>query len=116
MLICSQYISWISDGQLVWTVLSSGLVADSVSQISARPVPQEPMVTTVPYDLLTKLTFCQYLIMNLGISPNFGKIDFTQLTFPTTMRVDWIRVYQPQNSINYGCDPADFPTEAYITQ
>ncbi|KAF8349747.1 beta-glucan synthesis-associated protein [Amanita rubescens] len=94
------YISWISDGQLAWTVLSSGLVADPIAQIAARPVPQEPM----------------YLIMNLGISPNFGKIDFAQLTFPTTMRVDWIRVYQPQNAINYGCDPADFPTEAYISQ
>lgn len=54
--------------------------------------------------------------MNLGISPNFGGIDFAQLTFPTTMRVDWIRVYQPQDAINYGCDPKDFPTEAYIQQ
>ena len=56
----------------------------------------------------------QYLIVNLGISPNFGKIDFEHLTFPTKMRIDYIRVYQPRNAINIGCDPDDYPTEAYI--
>jgi beta-glucanase (GH16 family) len=54
--------------------------------------------------------------MNLGISKNFGVIDFQHLTFPATMRVDWIRVYQRADSINIGCDPKDFPTEAYINQ
>ena len=32
------------------------------------------------------------------------------------MRVDYIRVYQPQDQINYGCDPEGFPTEAYINK
>lgn len=54
--------------------------------------------------------------MNLGMSENFGFVDLEHLTFPTTMRVDWIRVYQPKDSINIGCDPTDFPTEAYINQ
>jgi beta-glucan synthesis-associated protein KRE6 len=54
--------------------------------------------------------------MNLGISQNFGFVDLEHLTFPTTMRVDYIRVYQPTGSINIGCDPEDFPTEAYINQ
>ena len=58
----------------------------------------------------------QYLIANLGISPNFEAPDFTALTFPTTMKIDWIRVYQPKNAINVGCDPKDFPTAAYITE
>jgi hypothetical protein len=56
----------------------------------------------------------QYILANLGISPNFGFIDFAHLTFPTTMRIDYIRVYQPKDQINYGCDPEGFPTEAYI--
>ena len=30
------------------------------------------------------------------------------------MRVDYIRVYQLKDQINYGCDPSGFPTEAYI--
>ena len=52
--------------------------------------------------------------MNLGISQNFGAVDFERLTFPATMRVDWIRVYQDPNAYNVGCDPADFPTKSYI--
>jgi len=52
--------------------------------------------------------------MNLGMSENFGTVDLEHLTFPTKLRVDWIRVYQPKDSINIGCDPKDFPTAAYI--
>lgn len=54
--------------------------------------------------------------MNLGLSKNFGDVDLDHLVFPTTMRVDWIRVYQPKGSINVGCDPKDFPTAAYINE
>ena len=54
--------------------------------------------------------------MNLGLSKNFGVIDFDHLTFPAKMRVDWIRVYQRSDSINIGCDPKDFPTRAYINE
>jgi len=32
------------------------------------------------------------------------------------MKVDYIRVYQPSDQINIGCDPPDFPTAAYIEQ
>jgi hypothetical protein len=54
--------------------------------------------------------------MNLGMSENFGLVDLKHLTFPSTMRIDYIRVYQAKGSINIGCDPDDFPTEAYINQ
>jgi len=94
------YITWAANGQVAWTLYSSGMVADPTSQISTRPVPQEPM----------------YIIVNLGISPFFGTIDFAHLTFPAIMMVDYIRVYQPKNAINVGCDPTDFPTKAYIAQ
>jgi hypothetical protein len=50
------------------------------------------------------------------MSENFGKVDIEHLTFPATMRVDWIRVYQPKDAINIGCDPQNFPTAAYINQ
>lgn len=94
------YISWIANDQVAWTLDAAGMAADSLVNISSRPVPQEPM----------------YLIMNLAISPNFAIIDFTDLVFPAVMTVDWIRVYQPKNSINIGCDPKDFPTAAYIDE
>ncbi|KAF8234028.1 glycoside hydrolase family 16 protein [Tricholoma matsutake] len=92
------YITWISDNKVSWTLMAAGVGPDNAVQISARPVPQEPM----------------YIIVNLGMSQNFGKIDFEHLTFPTTLTIDYIRVYQDQNAINIGCDPKDFPTENYI--
>jgi hypothetical protein len=58
----------------------------------------------------------QYLIMNLGMSRSFGIVDLDHLTFPSHMKVDYIRVYQPKNAINIGCDPKDFPTKNYIAQ
>ncbi|KAJ7293423.1 glycoside hydrolase family 16 protein [Mycena rebaudengoi] len=83
------YISWISNNKLSWTFNQGGAAADPVVEISARPIPQEPM----------------YIIANLGISENFGTVDFENLIFPAIMKVDYIRVYQP-----------GFPTSAYIDE
>ncbi|KAF5363185.1 hypothetical protein D9758_008336 [Tetrapyrgos nigripes] len=94
------YITWINDNQASWTIYAAGLGVDSKVEISARPVPEEPM----------------YLILNLGLSENFGAIDFEGLTFPTTMRVDWVRVYQHEDRINIGCDPEEYPIAAYINE
>ncbi|KAL7285393.1 hypothetical protein ACG7TL_000488 [Trametes sanguinea] len=94
------YIAWIADGQLAWQLNQPGMAADPIVEISDRPVPQEPM----------------YLIMNLGMSKNFGTVDFDHLQFPSTLRVDYIRVYQDPDNINISCDPPDFPTAAYINE
>jgi hypothetical protein len=48
------------------------------------------------------------------MSKNFGSIDFEHLTFPSHMKVDYIRVYQDMRHISIGCDPKKFPTAAYI--
>jgi hypothetical protein len=68
----------------------------------------------VSYHLTYSLS--QYMLINLGMSTNFGNVDTEHLPFPVTMSVDWIRVYQKTNAINYGCDPDDFPTQAYINE
>lgn len=94
------YISWINNDKLAWTLLPGAVGANQLVEISARPISQEPM----------------YLIANLGISEAFGGLDPSQLTFPSTMSIDWIRVYQPKGKTNIGCDPPDFPTAAYIAQ
>ncbi|KAJ6574953.1 beta-glucan synthesis-associated [Mycena capillaripes] len=94
------YISWISDGKLSWTLNQAGMNADHAVEIDRRPVPQEPL----------------YIIANLGMSLNFGDVDFDHLTFPAVMRVDYIRVYQHPDEINIGCDPSGFPTQAYINE
>ncbi|KAI6026982.1 glycoside hydrolase family 16 protein [Pisolithus marmoratus] len=92
------YITWISDSKPVWTVMAAGVGPDPLTEIGARPIPQEPM----------------YIIANLGFSINFGGIDFENIQLPATMLVDYIRVYQPANAKNIGCDPPEFPTAAYI--
>ncbi|KAF8161089.1 glycoside hydrolase family 16 protein [Crassisporium funariophilum] len=94
------YISWISSNAVAWTLKAAGMGPDPSVQISARPVTQEPM----------------YLIANLGMSTNFGHVDLEHLTFPAHMRIDYIRVYQPSNAVNVGCDPPGFPTKDYINK
>jgi len=47
-------------------------------------------------------------------STNFGTVDLEHLTFPTTLSLDYVRVYQYEDSINIGCNPPDFPTQDYI--
>uniref|UniRef100_V5EGG6 Glycoside hydrolase n=1 Tax=Kalmanozyma brasiliensis (strain GHG001) TaxID=1365824 RepID=V5EGG6_KALBG len=92
------YIDWISDDKRAWKVYGAALAADPVSQISDRPIPEEPM----------------YIIFNLGISENFGFPDWRHLVFPAVMSVDWVRVYQDPDAENVGCDPPDYPTADYI--
>ena len=58
----------------------------------------------------------QYIIANLGMSYNFGPVDLADLPFPVHLRVDYVRVYQPADAVNIGCDPADYPTADYIQQ
>ncbi|CAA7263155.1 unnamed protein product [Cyclocybe aegerita] len=92
------YITWISSNQVAWTMKAAGVGPDPSVQISARPVSQEPM----------------YIIANLGMSTSFGAVDLTALAFPAHMKIDYVRVYQPANAVNIGCNPRDFPTKDYI--
>lgn len=32
------------------------------------------------------------------------------------MYIDYVRVYQPNNNVNIGCDPKDHPTHDYIQE
>jgi beta-glucan synthesis-associated protein KRE6 len=56
------------------------------------------------------------MIINLGMSNNFGNVDLGHLPFPVHMYVDYIRVYQRKDEVNIGCSPKGFPTAAYINQ
>ena len=38
------YITWISNNKISWTMKAGAAGADSLTEISARPVPQEPLV------------------------------------------------------------------------
>ncbi len=41
-----QYMGWISNGKLAWKLEAAGMAADTIVEISDRPVPQEPMVSS----------------------------------------------------------------------
>lgn len=37
------YITWVNDDKPTWTIYSGGMAADPLVNISARPIPMEPM-------------------------------------------------------------------------
>lgn len=95
-------VTWYMDGSPTWTVTEASVAPNRDIDIGQRLVPQEPMS----------------IIMNLGISEGFQTIDFDSLAFPATMRIDYVRVYQPTSysSPMTSCDPVDFPTSDYINR
>lgn len=92
------YVTWWNNNVRSWTVYGKTMAADKLTEISERPVPLEPLT----------------IVINLALSENFGAVAYDRLIFPTTMSVDYVRVYQPKDAVNTGCDPTDFPTAAYI--
>ncbi|KAI6103091.1 glycoside hydrolase family 16 protein [Pisolithus croceorrhizus] len=95
----SGYITWYSESAQTWKITPNSIEADSTVQISDRLIPEEPM----------------YIVLNLGMAPSFQEQDFMHLQFPTTMYVDYVRVYQREGLQNaIGCDPPGYPTANYI--
>lgn len=54
------------------------------------------------------------IILNLGISTAWVYIDWPSLVWPSHMRIDYVRIYQPSGSVSITCDPSDYPTYDYI--
>ncbi|KAI0052470.1 glycoside hydrolase family 16 protein [Auriscalpium vulgare] len=93
------YITWVTNGTSVATIEGAGMGPDKAANISTRPITLEPM----------------YIIMNLGLSNSFAHgVDLSTLNYPTTMLIDYVRVYQPSGSKNIGCDTPERPTAEYI--
>ncbi|SAM75074.1 probable KRE6-glucan synthase subunit [Ustilago bromivora] len=92
------YILWTVDGDPMWRLNSQALGPDVGTQIGQRPIAYEPM----------------YILLNLGISASFTTVDWRHLTWPATMLVDYVRVWQVEGEENVGCDPENAPTAAYI--
>ncbi|KAG7664122.1 uncharacterized protein J8A68_002376 [[Candida] subhashii] len=92
------YIRWFVGDQPTMTVHAQALHPNG--NIDFRQISKEPMS----------------IVMNLGMSNNWAYIDWPSLSFPVTMYVDYVRVYQPEDQINVGCDPPGYPTQEYIQQ
>ncbi|CAA7261393.1 unnamed protein product [Cyclocybe aegerita] len=95
------YITWYYDGQPTWTATSASVGPDTEARISGRLISEEPM----------------YVILNLGMSPSFQRPDFQHLTFPVSMYIDYVRIYQ-RRGVKDGitCNPPSMPTSDYISR
>ncbi|RXW24498.1 hypothetical protein EST38_g1344 [Candolleomyces aberdarensis] len=95
------YITWYSGGKPAWTATAATVGADPLANISARLISEEPM----------------YVILNLGIAPNFQQPDLKNLVFPAKMYIDYVRIYQqPGVKDGLNCDPPNRPTAKYISE
>ncbi|EIW67058.1 hypothetical protein TREMEDRAFT_34261, partial [Tremella mesenterica DSM 1558] len=88
------YITWVADGKKAWTVRGGAMAPNAEAGVGQRMVSEEPM----------------YLIINLGLSENFGAIDSS---FPQTC-IELTDAEDP-NKRSIGCDPVDRPTAKYIS-
>lgn len=50
------------------------------------------------------------------MSAGFQIMNWGKLKFPAQMLVDYVRVYQREDSPNMGCDPPGMPTAKYIQE
>jgi len=93
------FITWMVNGNPSHRVAADAMGPDpDGTGVGRRLIPEEPMS----------------LILNLGISESWQKIDHSTLTFPTEMLVDYVRIYQRKGHENVGCSPDGYPTEEYI--
>lgn len=99
-----EYLNDDTNGYIKWFVGSDytyGLYAPALGpngNVGHRPISKEPMS----------------IILNLGISNSWTYIDWNGLTWPSTMHIDYVRIYQPSDAISVTCDPSDYPTYDYI--
>lgn len=91
------FISWKIGDETMWML--DGRAIGPNGNVAARQISEEPMS----------------LVLNLGISQAWTWLDWERLSFPTVMRVDYVRWYQkkgPENLVT--CDPPGFETTKYI--
>ncbi len=90
------YVRWFVGETPTWTLHAKALHPEG--NIGWRRMPKEPMS----------------IILNLGISNNWAYINWLGIAWPSTMKIDYVRIYQPNDSVSITCDPTDYPTYDYI--
>lgn len=90
------YINFYVNDQITFQITEGALHPDG--NINWRTISKEPLS----------------LIMNLGLSKSWSKVDLSTIKFPVYMDVDYIRIYQPKDKISLTCDPKKYPTTDYI--
>ena len=94
----------LSNAQITWFVgdeISFSMSGNAVGpngNADTRPVSEEPMS----------------IVLNVGFSTAWTGIQMDQLRFPTTMYVDYVRIYQLEGQESITCDPPGYETTDYI--
>lgn len=90
--------TWYVGKTTTWTLDSRSIGPNG--NVGQRVLPEEPMA----------------LIVNFGMSNGFAALNLTGLAplMPATMRLDYIRIYQDEDSPMMTCDPPGFETTSYI--
>ncbi|KAF7863199.1 hypothetical protein EAF04_007282 [Stromatinia cepivora] len=95
-----------STGKIAWfvgdqqTFMMDGRAIGQNGNVASRQVSEEPMS----------------MVLNLGISGSWSEILIGELRFPTTMYVDYVRIYQREGEESVTCDPEGYETTEYIRE
>jgi len=94
------YVTWYIGDTNTWTLDHRALGPNG--NVAQRIIPAEPMA----------------MIVNFGMSSGFAALNMTGLgpLMPATMRIDYIRIYQDEDSVLMTCDPPGYPTTEYIAK
>jgi beta-glucanase (GH16 family) len=101
-----EYAPGDANGKIAWFVgeeqsfLVDGRAIGPNGNVAQRQVSQEPMS----------------IVMNLRISNSWTQIFTSELKFPTTMHVDYVRIYRRPGQTLVTCDPPGYPTTEYIAK
>lgn len=92
------------DAGIAWFVGNDEMMRFDGRAIGANGNVQERLVSEEPMSM----------IINLGFSHSWVDIDWEHLKFPTILRVDYVRWYQPDGERMVTCDPPGYETTEYI--
>jgi len=101
-----EYVPGTSTGKIAWFVgeeqswLLDGRAMGKNGNVDQRIISEEPMA----------------MVLNMGLASSWAPSGVGGLKFPTTMHVDYVRIYQKEGEESLTCDPEGWETTEYIVQ
>jgi beta-glucanase (GH16 family) len=111
------------DSFIAWTVAGQEMMKFDAraigpnGNVGQRIISEEVLNLSVPAEsgsVLTCILQPMSMVLNLGISENWVAINWTAVSFPAIMRVDYVRIYQKEGEESVTCDPPGYETTEYI--
>ena len=101
-----EYIPGTSTGKIAWFVgeeqswLLDGRAIGKNGNVDQRVISEEPMA----------------MVLNMGLASSWAAQGIAGLKFPTTMHIDYVRIYQKEGQESLTCDPEGWETTKYIVE